>query len=66
MAKKNSYKEFGNETKIPAAPHNFSNGPPLPYLFINRFRNSIKACFYMFFFSTGTSNFNVSARIRTH
>ena len=35
--KKNSYKEFGNEKKIPAAPkiplplHNFSNGPSLIY-----------------------------------
>ena len=35
---KNSYKEFDNEKKIPAArkspppPHNFSNGPSLTYL----------------------------------
>ena len=42
------------------------------FIFINRFRNSIKAMFfflnhwYVFFFLTGTSNFNVSARIRTH
>ena len=36
------------------------------YLFINRFRNSIKAMFLCFFFSTETSNFNLSARIRTH
>ena len=40
------------------------------YLFINRFRNSIKAMFFLksliCFFSMGTSNFNVSARIRTH
>ena len=43
--KKNSYKEFDNEKKIPAAPHphnNFSNGPSLietnlvkPYYLIN-------------------------------
>ena len=39
------------------------------YLFINRSRNSIKAMFLItdiFFFSTETSNFNVSARIRAH
>ena len=34
--KKNSYKEFDNEKKIPAArkcptPHKFSNGPSLSY-----------------------------------